>query len=294
MSISAFAVDDSKWAQETKEGQDALAQGRFDAAQQSFERAMKEAEKFKEKDPRLVTSMNNLASALHARGQFTEAVDLLDRALTIREKQVGKNSPQLSMLVDNLAAVYASAEQHAEESPYLERLVAIYEANLPQPKLFDAYKRLGLSYRSQKRDAEAEPIFRKAIKAAEDAKGPDNPDLIVPVGNLAEILAAAGKRPEAIALFDRQAGLITKTKGPANEELVAVYQKLAAIREASNETEAQEALLKKIVETQEKVSGPDSADLAYALKKYAVVLRKLGREKDAKKCEQRASDILGI
>jgi len=54
--------------------------------EKSFQAAVKEAERFGLQDPRLATSLNNLASLYHRQGKYTEAEPLYKRSLTIWEK----------------------------------------------------------------------------------------------------------------------------------------------------------------------------------------------------------------
>ncbi len=95
-----------------------------------FLAALKEAEKFGEQDPRLATSLNNMAELYRIRGEYAEAELLIQRALAIREKALGPEHPYVAPSLNNLAALYRDQGKYAEAEPLYQRALAIREKAL--------------------------------------------------------------------------------------------------------------------------------------------------------------------
>ena len=74
----------------------ALQQGQYAEAETQFAAGLKEAEGFGPQDPRLATSLNNLAELYRAQGRNAEAEPLHKRSLAIREKALGPNHPNVA------------------------------------------------------------------------------------------------------------------------------------------------------------------------------------------------------
>ena len=69
-----------QWRSHMDAGVKAYRQGNYPEAKKRFTAAVKEAEQFGPKDPRLATTLNNLAELYRAQGRYTEAEPLIKRA----------------------------------------------------------------------------------------------------------------------------------------------------------------------------------------------------------------------
>ncbi len=94
----------SQWDVHIVAGSMAFEKGDYPAAEHMFRAALKEAEKFGEKDPRLAHTLNNLALACCSQGKHEEAEPLYKRAISIDEVVLGSDDPDLAMDLSNLAA----------------------------------------------------------------------------------------------------------------------------------------------------------------------------------------------
>ena len=71
------------WQNHMDTGVKAYQQGNYPEAEKQFTAAVKEAEGFEPQDPRLATSLNNLALLYRTQGRYAEAEPLQRRALVI-------------------------------------------------------------------------------------------------------------------------------------------------------------------------------------------------------------------
>ena len=89
--------------------------------------------------------LNQQVIQLYKQGRYSEAIPLAQRTLTIREKSLGPDHPDVAVSLNNLAELY----------------------------------------RAQGRYADAEPLHKRALTIREKALGPDHPDVALSLNNLA-------------------------------------------------------------------------------------------------------------
>ncbi len=103
----------------------AYQQGNFPEAEKQLGAALKEAEGFGPQDPRLATTLNNLAELYRAQGKYAEAEPLHKRALAIREKALGPEHPHVATSLMNYARLLRETGRSAEAAKMEARAKAI-------------------------------------------------------------------------------------------------------------------------------------------------------------------------
>lgn len=93
--VYAQDADDARWETATATGVKAYEQGHYPAAARQFQAALSIAEAWQPDDPRLATSLMNMAIIYHAQGRYDEAAPLYQRTLTLQEQMFGAHHPQL-------------------------------------------------------------------------------------------------------------------------------------------------------------------------------------------------------
>ncbi len=126
----AASAQETRWDSIMADAAKAYQQADYAEAEKLFLAALKEAEKFGEQDPRLATSLNNLALLYDAQGKYAQAEPLYRRALAIREKALGPEHPDLATDLNNLALLYRAQGKYAQAEPLSRRALAIWEKAL--------------------------------------------------------------------------------------------------------------------------------------------------------------------
>jgi tetratricopeptide (TPR) repeat protein len=106
---------------------------------------------------------NQYAMFLYARANYTQAEPLYQRALTIREKALGLEHPEVAASLNNLAELYRTQGQYEK----------------------------------------AEPLYQRALAIREKALGPDHPNVATQLNNLAQLLQATNRLSDAEPLNRR-------------------------------------------------------------------------------------------
>ena len=78
----------------------------------------------------MANSLNNLASIYFLQGKFAEAEPLYKRSLTIWEKALGPDHPNVAASLNNLAELYYDQGKYSEAEPLFNRSLAIRERAL--------------------------------------------------------------------------------------------------------------------------------------------------------------------
>ena len=103
----AFAeAQQEAWERHMRAAIEADQQGHYAKAITQMQAALRAAEAFGSDDPRLATSLNNLAALYRLQGRYAEAEPLYKRSLAIVEKALGPEHPHLAIGLDNLGQLY--------------------------------------------------------------------------------------------------------------------------------------------------------------------------------------------
>ena len=115
----------TQWEKLNGAGMEAYERGRYAEAEKLWLAALKEAKTFVGDDPRLATSLNNLAELYRAQGKYAQAEPLYQRALAIWQKALGPEHPQVAMVLENYAALLHWLNRDAEADKMEARAQAI-------------------------------------------------------------------------------------------------------------------------------------------------------------------------
>lgn len=140
-----------------------------------------------------------------------QAEAILTKVLSLREKTVGKSHPLTASALSNLADFYSKHGRDAEAEPIFKRALEV-QKNLPDsPELARTLHDLAQLYTRQANYAEAEPLFQQALAIQEKAI-PDHPDLAATMKDYAALLRNAGRNAEASQREQRAAQILDKHK----------------------------------------------------------------------------------
>jgi len=174
VSIQA-CTQETQWEKHMTTAAKAYQQGRYTDAERAFQATVKEAEAFGPQDPRLATSLNNLAELYRLQGKYAEAEPLNKRALAIRKRTLGPAHPDVANSLNNLAALYHQQGKYNEAEPLYKRSLAIVEKALgpEHPHVATSLENYAMLLRKTNREAEVARMeaHAEAIRAMHSQKG---------------------------------------------------------------------------------------------------------------------------
>jgi len=108
-------------------------QERYEEAEQGYRETLASFERLLGEDqPRVATTMHNLAVVLLERGLTAEAEDLFRRSREIWERRLGENSVEVAVSLEATAALLQRTERWQQAQALLERAERIRAGTLPQ------------------------------------------------------------------------------------------------------------------------------------------------------------------
>ena len=141
-----------------------------------------------------------------------------------------------------------------------------------------------------RRDAEVLEMAEAAAKGLERTLGPDHPDTLATLNNLAAAYQAVGKLPEAIALLERVRDARIAKLGPDHPDTLTTLNNLAAAYQAAGKLPEAIALLERVRDAQIAKLGPDHPDTLTTLNNLAVAYQAAGKLPEAIALYERVRD----
>jgi tetratricopeptide (TPR) repeat protein len=237
--------------------------------------------------------------------RFEEAAATLVPVIGEIEKTRGPEDPSLLKHFDLLAVIYGEMEKHADAEPLWRRARDIRAKNLGQehPETIGSGDKLGKCLIAQGKFADAEPLLRKSLAHREGYWGAEAPEIMPSLNHMTELFLKQKKYAEAevfavraVKIGRAKTGLVPPAYADSMRLLAAVYAGLEKWEDAiplyDNAVKQKVKLLPDAPHIPPKPGQISHGDFADLCKDYAVVLRKAGKEKEAKELEARAEAVL--
>lgn len=161
---------------------------------------------------------------LYRQQRFTESVPQFEKVVRLSEQLYGKDSPKVSVDLNNLGEAYRRAGRLPEAARTLERAIRLdREIGGETPALATSLNNLALVYRGQGRFDDAMPLHERALLILRNSLGPKSPDLAKVLNNQAITSLAGGQSVQAVASAS-EALAIAKASLGANDPTTRTIQ----------------------------------------------------------------------
>ncbi|MBI3666721.1 MAG: tetratricopeptide repeat protein [Acidobacteria bacterium] len=305
---SPSAYPQSKtWDQLLTAGLKASEKGDYAEAERLLSAAVKAAEAFGPKNPRLTTSLRNLAEVYKKQaedykkqGKYAEAEPLYRRALATAEEGWGPQGPEVAKGLSDLGQLYLGQGRFADAEPLHRQALAVLEkARGPGDLQVAATLRdLGFALEGQHKSADAEPLLRRALAIQEQTLGADHLEVAFTLSFLAKIPWDESNYAEAERLL-RQALVIAEKRLPPDDPRLASTRQLLAdslnkqgeVLDSQDRFAEAEPLHRQALAILEKAPGPADLQVAATLRDLGVALAGQRKNAEAKQLLNRALAI---
>jgi tetratricopeptide (TPR) repeat protein len=220
-------------------------------AEQIYVQALHEAERFGAEDARVGTTLNDLGQVYRKEKKFAEAESAYQRASAILEKTSGADSNDVTDVNVNMAVLLFDQGRQSMALPYLRKTLAVWEAHLGGDDVKMAAVLCMLG------DAY---LLEKNFKAAEDP-------------------------------LHRCADIREKDGGMLNADLAGAMHSLALVYEGEGKFQLADPRFKLAETIEEGTLGITSPVLAQTMEEHAILLRQMGRQKEAARLDLIAGAI---
>lgn len=237
------------------------ALGQFQDAEKMYRRILASRTRiYGPEHPLVAQSLSRLAYLYTGyMGRDGEAIPLYRQSLTILEKSLGLNSPELADGLSELAELLKSQGQYLEAESLLRRALAIREQlfGSAYAGAADSFSNLADLYQDEGKYLEAESLYRQALTKKEKEFGPNNFSVASVLNSLGRNLAHQGRYSEAETLFRRMSAINEMSSGNQSITFASSLVSLAQLYGDQGRYPEAEPLLSRSLNIVEKIGGSD-------------------------------------
>jgi tetratricopeptide (TPR) repeat protein len=240
-----------------------------------------------------VRLLNQMGYYLTERARYKEAEPVLQRALTIAERELGSEHLDTATSLHNLASLFERQGKYAEAERLYQRALDIRQQKLGETHLDTAtsLNDLALLYARQGKYVEAEPLLQRALAIREQQLGPEHPQTATSLNIIAYIYEQQGKYVEAEPVYHRALTIREQQLGPEHPSTATSLNNLALLYARQGKYMEAEPLLQRALTIREKQLGPEHPRTATSLNNLAYLYRSQGKYIEAEPLYQQALDI---
>jgi tetratricopeptide (TPR) repeat protein len=147
---------------------------------------------------------------------------------------------------------------------------------------------VGIYFYQRGQFKEAEPLWKSVLAICEQVLGPEHPDTLSSLNNLAALYDDLGKYEEAEPLYQRALETRERVLGPEHPDTLGTVNNLAELYRNQGKFEQAEPLYQRALTTYERVLGPDHPNTLSTVNNLANLYAGQGKYKEAEPLYQRA------
>jgi tetratricopeptide (TPR) repeat protein len=231
-----------------------------------------------ENDPVVVNTTYPYALTLMDMANHEEALPLLERALELREAQLGPEHSAVGWLLYDLGRCYQETLRFDEARPLFERALEIQTRALGRdhPNLMMPLRNLAMLDRREQNYDLARARIERALAIGEGALGEEHPDLVWVLSVYARVLNNQGEADRSLALLERAHRLAENTLGSAHLETARSFEMLGFHYYQLHDYDQALRQYRRGLEVREQIFGPGHPALGWNLYDQACILALAG------------------
>jgi serine/threonine protein kinase len=214
---------------------------------------------------------NYLALALERKGEFDQARQLLEEAVTIMARTEGTNSPDYAISLHNLGSALidrgnlSGAEEKLREALEIRRRVLPLE----HPDLGVSLNNLGYVLLEKGDWSGAEPFLKENLDLNLKRLNEDNPRLASPLNNWARVLAAKDDWTEAEQMYNRALAVLAHAKAENTWAAAQITSNIGVLDFDRGQYTAAESYARNAMEMRRALGGDGTPTFATSLVEVA-------------------------
>ena len=255
-----------------KDANAAYLKGDYEAARQSFLRAWDLAQQTPPEDPVRYDILKRITSVRAAAGEFADADDWLQQAITWRENTLGQRDPKIADDLLISVNLCRGMKDFDRAQTILRKVQSLHVATYTYDSAMvaDDFHRMAQVYMEQKKPEPAINSLNAALAIRTKIAGPLDPTLVPDLDRLGELHTVQRAYEDAVADF-RHALVIRETLyGKVHADLISTVDGLAYAEFGLQRYDDAEPIYKRLLSLWETSVGPDHPMVAVTLDKIAV------------------------
>jgi|GEM_PF-1741216 len=214
--------------------------------------------------PGAAATYSNMAKECYYLGYYDKALSLYEKALTIREKTLGKEHPDTANTYNNMANVYYNHGDYDKAISLHEKALAIREKALGKehPYAANTYNNMANVYYKQGNYDKALSLYQKALYIYEKALGKDHLDTADTYNNMANVYPHQGDYDKALLWYQKALDIYVKALGKDHPDTADIYNNMANVYSYQGDYDKALSWLQKALIIKEKALGKNQPDIA--------------------------------
>jgi tetratricopeptide (TPR) repeat protein len=204
---------------------------------------------------------------------------LMQAVARARSKANGSAQDAVRRLIGRLVATYpADGYTNPQSWPLCARLTPhlLARRGPDDASVAEVLDRAGSYFHGRAARSQAAPLFRDALAISEKVLGPEHPDTVKNLGNLANLLRDQGDLAGARPLYERVLAIHEKVLGPEHPDTATSLNNFANLLKDQGDLAGARPLYERALAIREKALGPEHPDTASSLNNLADLLRDQG------------------
>jgi tetratricopeptide (TPR) repeat protein len=191
--------------------------------------AVKELDQRKIHPATQATILNAVGETYRGLGLVPQAVEILEKSLALRRRELGDEDPETLVSQHNLALASGEAGSYERAIELLQRTLATRRARLGEQHLdtLATINDLAVAYHDAGQVDRAIPLYQQVLALRETIQGPDDPETLTSLNNLGTAYQDAGRTELAIPLLDRALRAQQAKLGKDHPETLTTLNNLA-------------------------------------------------------------------
>jgi tetratricopeptide (TPR) repeat protein/nucleoside phosphorylase len=232
-----------------------------------YRRALRIRQKRKDRQSKrlFADTLSDMSHLYIARGEFSRARMLCERAFHLREALLKQTDPDLAASLNNLGFIYYALGKYSESEPLQLKSLAMRKRELgsDHPYVARNLNNLGLLQTAQGKYAEAERILTESLAIRESALGNRHPDISASLNSLGQLRGAMGDYQAALGLHERALAIREELLGAEHPDTGTSLNNLSATYAELGKYSESESLQLRSLEIRKKVLGLSHPYVAY-------------------------------
>lgn len=247
-------------------------------AEAVFKGVWKEQGDFVEGDGKVSSLALWLGNLLSSSGEIFKCLEYTQKAVSIREKVLPPEHPDLATPYNNLGGAYRELGEYNKCLELLQKALSIREKvlNLEHPDLAESYNNLAVIYGALGDDHKRLEYNEKSLSIREKILPPEHPDLAISYNNLAATYRNRGEHQKCLEFLQKAMSIQDKILPLEHPALATLYNNLAVSYGALGKHQQDLEYSLKALSIQEKVLPSEHPDLALSYNNLAWTYYNLG------------------
>ncbi|CAF1405316.1 unnamed protein product [Adineta steineri] len=214
----------------------------------------------------------------YSQGKYEEALTFYEKSLTIRQKILVPNDPELAKSYNNIGAVHDDMGNYPKALLSHEKALEIRQQSLPpnHPDLAMSFGNIGVAHDNMGNYPKALSSHEKALEIRQQSLPPNHPDLASSYGNIGLVDSDVGNYPKALSSYEKALEIRQQSLPSNHPDLASSYNNIGAVHNNMGNYQKPLSYFEKALEILQQSFPSNHPDLAYPYNNIGLVHENMG------------------